>query len=170
MLSGYKLRLLIHIGISLIVVIIILISISLLSSDIGNKADVIAISRNNQNEKIQQLNNLAKLQTEREKALPDLAVLRNVFPKRDDLLAFPNTLDKIAVENNVGMQFSFGNEGEGSIQFDMVLQGSYNDIANFIGTVESGIIFIDIQTIDITGSEGAYRATTKGKIFFNNKI
>lgn len=165
--KGSKARLLIQIGVSLGIALVILTLVIFLGLDIGKRANDVAVSRGELNGKIKQLNNLAELQSDKETSEIYSIKLQEVLPKRDDLLSFPSRIDAIAGSHNVASQFSFGNESDKNIQFSLVIQGNYNNIVSFIETIEKDILFLDLESFDVVGSDIEYSAKLVGTIYFN---
>jgi len=168
MFNSSKSSFLIQIGIALGVVFFISLSVVLLSSDIGKRTEGIIESNAVMNNERQQHNNLAKLKADREEVAGYLVKLNEAIPDKESLLSIPDTLNDMAVKDNVGIQFSFlGGESEDNIKFNISIQGRYEDITNFVRDTETELIFMDIKSINLTGGGESYTASASGVIFFN---
>lgn len=167
--SSSKSRLLIQIGASLGVVLAIILSIAFLGWDLGNRAKKVSESKAEREIRIEQLNSIAELRTNKVKAEGYIEKLKKVFPDRDSLITFPSEINSRASKHNVASQFAFGNESESSIQFSLVLQGNYDNISEFVQELEEEILFLDFESIEIAGGGANYSCTLSGTIHFNTE-
>lgn len=124
-------------------------------------------SRTELNTKISKLEKLAQLREEAKLAEPRFAILENVLPNRDDLFTFKKEIEAIGKSHGLDVDFSFGSEGEESINYGMSAIGDYDEIIDYIKTIENSIVFMNISSVDVIITEGGYRAAINGSVFSN---
>lgn len=110
----------------------------------------------------QKINDLNYLKDQFNKSLPDLKLLNTALPggkKIDEIIIQFNNIAKNS--NTTISSFKPSNKGaNGSIGLDLSVNGSYDDIINFINSLENNARLISIKTLtlspsskkDITGS------------------
>jgi len=96
-----------------------------------------------------------------------VAILENIIPNKDDLFTFTKEMEALGDEHDLESYFSFGSEGEDSIGYEMSIEGSYEEILDFIKIIENDLPFMNILLVDVVSIDGGYRAVIEGRIFFN---
>ena len=148
-------------------VLLFLLKINMESSvkKIGEQYNTLAARSNS-------LLSLATLRGEFTKANPYFSFLENILPPRDQLLSFSKELENIARKNNLEFSFSFGEEKlssgkePGQISFRLIINGSYENIYNFLSDIETSRYFIDPSSVDLVRKDSVFSATFNGKVFF----
>jgi len=171
MIESFRRRLVFNLGILVFLLIVFISLIVFLGKDISQKAGYIAATRNNLNVRLRQLNDLARLREEAKVAEPNLIKLQTLTPTRDKTFSLPRRLEELARANNLGFSFAFGSENPpadnlGSINFNMTVEGSYQNILSFIRTIETGPYFMKISSFDIIRQESGFRALLGGSVFY----
>lgn len=140
-----------------------------LGGDIKNTATKINSTKEDLDIKLMQLSDLARLREDVKLANARLPILQDVLPNKDELLSFPNRLNNIAGQNEVDINFEFGNEQENNIDFNLIIEGDYGAISKFIEEIELTMPFINFSNLDLVqiGTSDTYRSTLKGIIFFS---
>lgn len=167
-----KSRLIINIAVASGILIILLFALFLVSRDVQTQALSIKSAKNDLETRIQQLNDLARLKEEARTAGPDLAKLEAAVPDQDELFSVRRELEQLAGRNNLTVSFFFGSEGQkenglGSINFELKLQGGDFGIRSFVDEVESSYPFVKITALDMVRQENDFSATVRGQILFN---
>jgi len=115
---------------------------------------------------------LATLRGDFTKANPYFSFLENILPPKDQLLSFENELESIARKNNLEFNFNYGedkassNKEPGQISFRAIINGEYDNIAQFLKDAETSRYFIDPSSVDILKKNTGYSATVNGRVFF----
>lgn len=146
---------------------VILIGLFLVGIDTKNVAKEVMETRAELKSRINQLNQLAQLREEARLAQSKMGSLENLLPKRDELFSFPTRVESLADSHGLSISFTFGNEAAGAINYSIVVQGPYGEIANFLDSVERDLSFMSVTNMDINAQGGVYRANISGKVFFD---
>lgn len=95
-------------------------------------------------------------------------------PDRDVVLFVPTEVRDIARRHGLGYVFNFSGEDREvtdeimSTNFDINVQGDYDDIMRFIDDLENTQYFINILNIDLMSrSSGSYDGVIRGIIYFH---
>lgn len=172
MLRNAKSRLKINIAVALGILAVLLSALFLVSRDAQTEALSIRTTKSDLKTRVQQLSDLARLREEAKTARPDLAKLEAAIPGKDELFSVRRELEQLAGKNNLAINFSFGSEGQkenglGSINFELKLQGGDFSIRSFVDEIESSYPFVRITTLDMVRQENNFSANMKGQILFN---
>lgn len=138
--------------------------------DTKSVAERVIETRTEVNTRIKQSREIMRLREEAAIAEDKQKALGAILPKRDELFSFPNQIAKISTEKVVGTSFSFGNESDGQIAYNLAVQGSYTNIVEFVKTLERDIPFMDISSFNLNSSgDGGYSLDLRGSLFFNGE-
>ncbi len=101
-----------------------------------------------------------------------------LLPTRDQLFDFPAWLDSIARSEKVVLGFGFQGDASapqgvaaGQVPFSLNLTGGLDTIAHFLKILESPQatrFMIGLDSIDITKTGDAYKASAQGKTYFKS--
>lgn len=165
-------RLIINIAVALGILIVLLFALFLVSRDVQTQALSIESAKSDLEGRIQQLDDLARLREEARTAGPNLARLEATVPNQDELFSVRRELEQLAGRNNLTASFFFGSEGQkenglGSINFELKLQGGDFSIRSFVNEVESSYPFVKVAALDMVRQENDFSAAVKGQILFN---
>lgn len=161
-------------GGSLIVFLIIFLSI------IGGMDDAILAIKNANTiigEQAKATETLADLKLDAPKADQYQAKLKNLLPKKEELLGIKRSIDSAARVRNVTFNFSFTGgesaataEAPGYIPFSIQVEGAYNDIQDFFVDLESKStrFVVSFDSFSWQAISGGYRASAQGKTYFRS--
>jgi Tfp pilus assembly protein PilO len=145
----------------LITFLIILIPVGILvflGSDISRRAESAMIGRQQLANKSEGLALFASLQNQSKEADAYITILQNVLPSRDQLFDFQREMERLAVQDGVGLGFSFQNETPatasevGRAGFNLVVEGSLYKVLSFIKLVEEGRFLVNFKSFDFSGA------------------
>lgn len=167
----FNMRLITRLGIVAGACFVAVIIISLLSYDIGRRAEMIQGYTKELRARVDASLAISSLKTDFEVAKPYFSVLENILPIRDQLISFPKDISFVAQKNKISAAVSFGTEtaatasAPGFVNFSMVLEGSYDDILKFMKEVEHGKYVIDWANVDFSFNKKNYTGTISGRVF-----
>jgi len=99
--------------------------------------------------------------------------VRELVPRKDELVALSKDLQVVAARNNVTLDFSFGKESNppggtslGSIGFNASVRGSAQNIITFLEDLENTYYAMKIGSVEIVESGGGSQASLSGQMFF----
>ena len=174
MVAGFKKRLLIKSGIAAAIILALAIFIILLNTDINKHIDEIIAANQEFALRSQTFNLLSSSNTDLKRAQPLLETLQTILPSKDQLITFPDELQKSANGYGVSVGFSFGSETPstatqpGNIKFTMTLAGSFTDIVQYLKFIEGHRYFIRLDSVDIRRETINFSLLTGGVIFTKN--
>ena len=163
--DGMVLR--IAIAASLPVVMVLLLVV--VGIDTKNIADRVIEIRTEINTRTKQSQDIIRLRGEAEKAEGEKTVLENILPQKDELFSFSDQVTAAGTDNSVNTNFSFADEREGRIGYNLVGAGSYVDIADFVKSLEDDIPFMVISSFSINLVDTEYNIDLRGNVFFNGQ-
>src|SRR3989338_7317595 len=144
-------------GLSLLIIVLMVI----VGVDTKNISQNIISTRTDMNTRMRQSEYVAVLREETLRAEPKREILEGLLPKKD--------VTALGSQSNVGVSFDFGSEGDGQIDYSIMVQGSYGSIAEFIRKIEDNFVFINISTFTLISRENDYSIDLKGNAFFNDE-
>jgi len=153
-------------------ILILAVLLFVLKNDMESSVKKITLQHNTLATKSSSLFSLATLRGDLIKANPYFSFLENILPPRDQILSFENELKNIALKNNLEFNFNFGEEkpssgkDPGQISFRAIINGSYDNILNFLNGIETSRYFIDPVNVDFIKKGSNFSATLSGKVFF----
>lgn len=151
-------------GLSILIIILLVV----VGIDTKRVADSVLDIRGEIYSQTRQSEQIAVLREEAIRAEDRQAVLEEALPKRDELFSFPNQIGSIGSQSDVGVNLTFGGEGERQIEYTLVAQGSYSNIAGFVRKLEE-ILFMNISSFGINQSADTYSLNLSGNVFFNGE-
>jgi len=146
---------------TLITFLIILIPIGILfflGSDISRRAESAMVERQQLTNKSEGLALFANLQNQSKEAETYVTILQNALPSRDQLFDFQREMERLAVQDGVGLGFNFQNEipptasEVGRAGFNLVVEGSLYKVLSFVKLVEEGRFLVNFKSFDFSGS------------------
>lgn len=146
---------------------VILVGLFLVGIDTKNVAEEVVKARAELKMGIDQLDKLAQLREESKLAQSRIGSLENLLPSRDELFSFPTRVETLAANQGLSARFTFGSEGDGSIDYSLDVQGLYGEIVNFLDSIEKNMPFMNVAGTDIIIAGEEYRASISGKVFFD---
>lgn len=171
--EDFKKRLTLNIGLTTSILLVIIGLVVLLGKDIRDKGEIIFLSHSELTAKLQAVRDLAKLREVAKTVVPARQFLDKALPKRDGLFGLPREFERMAADKKVGFSFKFGQESRpdstqpNKIAFEMTAQGTYNDLLEFVRSVEQSPYYINIAKLDVTRTGEKFNATIGGEIYFN---
>ena len=163
--NGMMLQIIIGAGLSVAMVFLL----TIVGVDTKNIAERVIETKTEINIQIKQSEEISLLREEAAKAEDKQRVLENALPKKDELFSFPKEVTAIGTKEAVETNFSFGNEGDGSIGYNLAVKGSYINVTNFIRILENDIPFMNISSFNLVFGGGEYSANLSGNVFFNDE-
>jgi len=155
----------IAIGLSLFIVLLMII----IGIDTKKVADRVIETRIAIDAQVKQSREITRLREEAESAGPKLTVLEDVLPPKDELFTFPSEITEIGSANNVTAGFTFGNEGDGTINYNISARGTYGNVTEFVEALRDQIPFMNITSFDLVQGEGEYNMNLAGSVFFDDE-
>jgi len=157
--ASFKQELIKRTAIAFLIIIIPIGILIFLSLDIKQRAETAMVGRQELANRSEGLSLFAKLQSQSNEADAYLDILQNVLPSRDQLfLDFQKEMERLAVQDGVGLGFSFQNEisptasAVGRMGFNIVISGSLYKVLSFIKLVEEGRFMVNFKSFDFLGS------------------
>ena len=163
--NGITLQIAIAAGLSVIIIFLLII----VGVDTKNIAEKMTEMRTEINAQTKQSREITRLKGEAAIAEDKQKVLEAVFPKKDELFSFSNKITEIGTEKSVGTNFSFGSESSSQIGYNLIAQGGYTNIIEFINALGSDIPFMNISSFDLVLGGGGYSVNLSGNVFFNGE-
>ncbi len=172
-LQGFKKKLLTHVGIALAIIGLLALFIVLLNGDINKRVVAIQTAKDETVLRAQTIELLTGANSDLKKADALLANLQNLLPNKDQLINFPRELETTAKQYAVDVGFSFGPESvakdnlPGSISFTMTAAGDFDNIVDFLKSVEQHKYLISLDSIDVhrSGKDNVFSLLTSGLIY-----
>ncbi|MBI2593001.1 MAG: hypothetical protein HYW37_02550 [Candidatus Colwellbacteria bacterium] len=171
--EDFKKQLLLNTGVTAGVLLVIIGLVVYLGKDIRDKGEIVFLNHSELTAQLQAVKDLAKLREAAKTAGPSRQLLDKALPKRDGLFGLPKEFERMAADKKVGFSFRFGQEGKpdpaqpSKIAFEMTAQGAYNDLLEFVKSVESSPYYINIAKLDVTRTGEKFNAAIGGEIYFN---
>lgn len=174
--TGFRKKLIINSGIIFVVFIVVVVSLYVIISKIDKvSTGILALKAETHTAELQSLA-FASLKEDSQKAVADLAVMRQVLPLRDDLPDFRVRLETLARGRNLRSGFSFGAESAGDqgtlgqVVFTMSIEGSFDGIISFFKDVENSGYLVGLNQASVTGSGANASGRIDGKVFFTQEV
>lgn len=171
-LEGFKKKLLTHVAISLGIIALLALFIVLLNGDINDRVTKIQKAKNEISLRTQTIELLTGTNSDLKKADALLANLKDILPNKDQLIDLPRELQRTAKTFVVDLGFSFGPElaaaagKPGTIKFTMTAAGTYDNIVDFLTSVESHRYLISLDSVDVHRSgKTNFSLLTSGQIY-----
>ena len=161
--NSIALQIIIATGLSVVIISLLII----VGIDTKSIAGDIIEARTEIDARAKQSREIIRLREEAAIAEDKQKVLEGVLPQKDELFLFPNQITKIGTEKSVGTSFGFGQEGDGQIGYNLVAQGSYTNITEFLKVLENDIQFINILSFGLVSMDNGYDVNLNGNVFFN---
>lgn len=167
----FKKHLIVVIFIPLGIILILSASLIFLGSDIASRANQINQLRRDLNFRLQATESLSGLRQDTEQVKSYLPVLEVFLPTRDQLISFLSDLNIIAKQSLVEISSSLGEEnpkqdtGPGSVNFTITIQGIFDNLINFLKTLENGRYFTKIISLDSINQGDNFKTTLIGHVF-----
>ncbi|MBI3046323.1 MAG: hypothetical protein HYY86_02170 [Candidatus Harrisonbacteria bacterium] len=158
-------------GIALAVILFLAILLLLLGRDISSRTAMIGKQRQDLLLRSQAINSLALLRSEGEKSENIFKAVKDFLPTSDQLISFPNTLENLAKNNQLGFGFAFNaevpaSESEPGVNtFTLTSSGAYNNFLNFLKAVEKGKYYAGFDFIELNKKDKDFQILMKGKVF-----
>jgi len=171
MITNFKKRLFITIGIPLAICLILSLVLFFIGLNITSQTAQIEKLKGDLFNRQQLAQSLASLKQGAEQAQPYLTELENILPSQDQLLGFSRDIGIIAGQNKLnlnttlGQQISQSGDGLRQTDFTSTAQGSFDNFINFLKSLENGRYFIKLNTLDLTSQDGDFNMLIKGQIF-----
>jgi hypothetical protein len=121
------------------------------------------------------IENLSLLKTQQPVAAAYKQKIDGLLPTEDGLFAFITYIQGIAKIHQTSLTFSYSGAAvppspgnPGYIVFTASVSGSASDIRDFLNDIETKTtrFLVNIDSVDMAGDGGQYRAALKGKVFF----
>ncbi len=139
--------------------------------DVARLAKTVQQERSTQAERAMTTTALATLRADAFRAGAYRSTLENMLPTKDNLIQFPREMIALGKQANVEVAATFGSEtpstekNPGTIRFAMTVDGAYDAIDAFLGSVERSRYIVAWDTIDIVEQKGRFRAIIDGRVF-----
>ncbi|MCL5016373.1 MAG: type 4a pilus biogenesis protein PilO [Patescibacteria group bacterium] len=115
---------------------------------------------------------ISNLRNQAAEAGPYLTKLSAALPTKANVYTLSNTINAIALKDGVNVGFRFGAEGQKSsnnlnyVDFEISVQGSYDNIAKFVEDTENGGYYLTIDNISLVEGGNGLGGVINGKIYF----
>lgn len=117
---------------------------------------------------------ITDLRSQAQQANPYLSKLTAALPTKTNIIVLSNTVDTIATKDGVNAGFRFGSEGQPNpsglnyVDFQIGIQGSYDNVARFVQDLENSGYYLTIDNISLVlGSAGTnLDGVMNGRAFF----
>ncbi len=160
------------IAINVLIVIILFVAVSMIKSDIQGRADQIAQLNQQRAINSQAAELVVALQNESQKAAQYSTALNQVLLGKDQLLNFPADAEKMAQQNNINSQVTFGGENPvngmaESTDITMTLGGKANldNFLQFLKILENSRYSLKLDSIDFNQGGQIMRANLTGQVY-----
>ncbi len=170
--QGFKRKLLTHVGIAIGIIAVLALFIFLLNGDINGRVAKIDGFKNEVALRAQTIELLTGANNDLKRADLLMLNMRNLLPNKDELIDFPRELQRSAKNFVVDVGFAFGAEspasdkGPGIIKFTLTASGAYDNIVDFVKTIEAHRYLISLDSVDIHRSaKDNYSLLTSGQIY-----
>lgn len=155
-LDSFKKRLLKQVGLGLGIIIVLVVFMFVLSADINSRTLAIDQAHNELTLRTQTINLLTGSNTDLKKSDQYLANLQQFLPEKDALVDFREAIPRIGKTYAVDAVLGFTRiekaataDQPGSIGFDLVVGGTFDDIIDFLKYIEAHKYLINIASVDI---------------------
>ncbi|MDE2102645.1 MAG: type 4a pilus biogenesis protein PilO [Patescibacteria group bacterium] len=115
---------------------------------------------------------ISNLREQAKLAVPYSAKLASALPSKSNVIVLSNTVDTVALKDGVNVGFRFGAEGQRNavglnyVGFEMSVQGSYNNIVQFISDLEGGGNYLVIDNISLLAGSNGMDGVINGRVYF----
>jgi len=168
---SFKQQLLIILAIYLGLIVLLGAVLIFLGKDISEKTGKINQLQNEIALKTQSNESLAVLRQDYAKAQSYETALNNILPSRDQLLSFRRELETMASQSKIDFSVSLGKEEPqgtqgGAMGIGAVMAGGFEQISNFLKTLENSRYLLKFDNFDLTREEGKFRMRLNGQVFY----
>ncbi len=159
-------------GVSLVVLVIIILALAWMRHDVTVRVQDIEQSRSMLSLRIRSLEVFSVLKNQSAEARQYSSIIERKMPRKDELVNFPKTLERIAEAHNITSEFSFNAEiapmdgSPGAITFTLVLSGEYSSITAFLYEFNGISYVVVFDTFDMVRTSEAFRGTFQGRVFY----
>lgn len=167
----FKKHLLIIIGIPAGICALIIVAIIFIGFDIGNKAKETNEKRLTFLSQLAIADSLVSLKKDSEQIKGYYAILENIVPQRDRLVLFPKDLSAIGKQSNLDIKITLGqgtSVGTTNLwltNFKMAGNGNFENLMNFIKTLNNGQYLINLKSLDFTKENSNFKTLIEGQVF-----
>ena len=168
---GFKQQLLIVLAIYLGLIVLLGAVLIWIGNDISKKAGNINQLQNEISLKTKANESLAVLRQDSAKAQSYEAALNNTLPSRDQLLGLRRELENMASQSKIDFSINLGKEEPqgaqgGAIGIGAVMAGGFEQVSNFLKTLENSRYLLKFDNFDLTREEGKFRMRLNGQVFY----
>ena len=145
-----------------------------LGYDISAKAYDIGSIRSTLLSNTSDAKNLNSLRTDAKEAAPFLDKLKAILPSRDSLFTVQKDFQTLAQNNQLAFSSQFSAEIPetatqlGKIRLEMLAQGEYNGILEFVKGVDASKYFTNIVNMDLVRQGNKFNANLTAEISFHD--
>jgi Tfp pilus assembly protein PilO len=171
-LSDFQKKLFTHVSVAVGIVALLFLFLFLLNKDIAARAERIEVSKGEVALRMKTIELLTGANSDLKRAEPLLANLQTFLPNKDQLINFPRELQRAAKVYAVDVGFTFGAERPalpqvpGGIKFTMTISGTYDNVVDFLRTVEEHKYIVSLDSVDVQRSaKDTFSLLTSGEIF-----
>ena len=167
----FKKKLILMISIFAVVSAVLLTALIFSGFDIKKRIKQVSELRGEINFQTRAIQNLALLRQDKTEADIYSAELSGVLINRDQLVNFSKDLSIMANQNKIDLGLTIGVETQktenspGKTAFTLSVKGSFDDLINFLRTLENSKYFINLNSIDFTRQEDKFKALINGEVF-----
>ena len=149
-------------------------ALSLLSADIGARAQAILIYRSSLADRNTNLDTFAQLQKDAPAAAGYQAAIGQLLPSQDDLINFPQDVTTAAKSFNVNTSVSFQGEpapatasSPGYVGFSLRASGTNANLLAFLKYIESQStqFLLTVDSVDLAVSDPSSQLSVAGRVF-----
>lgn len=174
---AFKKRLMIVIGINLLIVVLFIIGIIFVGSDIEKRAAQIALARGAISSQSELTQTLASLKQDANEAAQYSKILDAIFPKRDNLLAFPGDLKQIVANDSAIADVNIGEESKLNdkvtlLSFTIAIRGTLNNVIKAYHDIQNSKYFFQLNGANLVRTADAtdnFQLNTSGKVYSYTK-
>jgi Tfp pilus assembly protein PilO len=170
----FRMKLIVNLATTLVVLAILIGLTFYLRADISAKADTLSSIHGELIERTKAFESLNSLRMDAKSVAPLFDKLRSILPKRDLLFNVQKDFQSLAQANKLGFNSQFGAESPetpdspGKIRLEMAVQGSYNDILEFVKGIDASPYFINVINMDLVRQGGNFNANLSSEVSFHD--
>lgn len=115
---------------------------------------------------------ISNLRNQEDQAQQYSSKLSSALPTKSNVIVLSNVVSAIAVKDGVNAGFRFGSEGQKSsnnlnyVEFEISVQGQYDNIAKFITDAENSGYYLTIDNLSLVEGNGGLDGVINGKAYF----
>ncbi len=172
MLSNFRKKFLLNVGVSFGIILMLALAIVLIGIDAKKSADDIFAMNTAISSRSKIAADLSRLREQEKTAEPILNNLLSKIPDEDSILSFSVYVKSLAEKHRAVSSFRFSEEIRGddynSIKFNASAQGDYDSIISFMNEFEDAPYLINIASFSVIRQAEKYTAVIDGNIMFRN--